>query len=247
MAADRVATEGLTVWDSEAPAAHPSHAILLRRDRFDALLRRAAESAGVRAFEVAFCAAARRRCGGGWSLPLATAAGDGCVEADFLVDARGRRGGAHRLGAATVALAACWRDAAPMPAATCIEAASDAWAWGGVALYGRQAAACFVDPEHVAGLGAAGRLALYADLLARMRLLRPLLDGPICAPPVVLDPTARFAANIAEPDRIAVGDAAVATEPLSSQGVQRAIVSALQGAAVVHTALTQLPFTCSIF
>jgi flavin-dependent dehydrogenase len=239
MATYRVTTMGLTIWDSEAPAAHPSHAILLRRDHFDALLRRAAESAGVRAFELAFCAAPRRRRGGGWILPLATSAGDGCIEADFLVDARGRRGGARRLGAATVALAASWRDAAPMPAATCIEAASDAWAWGGVAPDRRQAAACFVDPERVAGLDAAGRLTLYADLLARMRLLRRLLDGRICAPPVVLDATARFAANIAEPDRIAIGDAAVATEPLSSQGVQGAIVSALQGAAVVHTALTR--------
>ncbi len=55
----------------------------------------------------------------------------------------------------------------------------------------------------------------------------------------MLDATARLGPDIAGPGLIAVGDAAVATEPLSSQGVQGAIVSALQGAAVVHTAITQ--------
>jgi hypothetical protein len=237
MAAYRLATEGLSLWDSETPAAHPSPAILLRRDRFDALLRRAAEGEGVRVVEAAAGARPTRRPGGGWRATLG-AAGEGCVDADFLVDARGRRGG-RPLGAATVALAACWCDASPLPAATCVEATTDGWAWGGAAPDGRHAAACFVDPERVGGLDIAGRLALYSELIAGMRLLRPLLDGQICAPPVTIDATAYVRENLAESDRVPVGDAAVATEPLSSQGIQGAIISAIQGAAAAHTVLTR--------
>ena len=235
MAAYRLVTDGLSLWETETPTLHPSPALLLRRDLFDALLRRSAEEAGVRVVEVAR-ASPRRLSGGGWRAPLASAGVE--VEAEFLVDARGRRKGPP-FGAPTVALMADWRDAPSLPATTCIEAAREAWAWGGVAPNGRQVAACFLDPERLQGLDAAARLALYLDVLAGTRLLRPLLEGQMCAPPLVLDATARVAVNLGEPDRIAVGDAAVATEPLSSQGLQGAIVSALQGAAVVHTVLTQ--------
>lgn len=240
MAAYRVAAEGLVLWESEAPVAHPSPTLLLRRDRFDALLCMAAERAGVRVLRSAAGATPQRRPDGGWRASFTTARGGDCIEAAFLVDARGRRGGGtRRLGAATVALAARWQGASPLPATTCLEASSDAWAWGGVAPDGRQAAACFVDPQLVAGLDPAGRMALYVRLLDRTRLLRQLLTGRTCEAPVVLAATARLGLHIAGPGLIAVGDAAFTTEPLSSQGVQGAIVSALQGAAVVHTALMQ--------
>ena len=233
-AAYRLVTDGLSLWETETPTLHPSPALLLRRDLFDALLRRSAEDAGVRVVEVAR-ASPRRLSGGGWQVTLTSAGAQ--VETEFLVDARGQRRGPP-LGAPTIALMTDWRDAPPLPATTCIEAVCEAWAWGGAAPGRRQAAACFLDPERLKGLDAAARLALYLDVLAGMRLLRPLLGGQICAPPLVLDATARVAVNLAEPDRIAVGDAAVATEPLSSQGLQGAIVSALQGAAVAHTVLT---------
>src|SRR5579864_165280 len=42
MSAYRVATEGLARWESEEAVVHPSPGVLLRRDRFDALLRMAA-------------------------------------------------------------------------------------------------------------------------------------------------------------------------------------------------------------
>ena len=239
MAAYGVATEGLARWESEEAVVHPPPGLLLRRHRFDALLRMAAEQAGARVIEIAGGVTLKRKTRGGWRASLITSAGAEEIDAAFLVDARGRSAGRRRLGAATIALCARWRDAGPLPATTCLEAASDAWTWGGVAPDRRQAAACFVDPQRLAGLDAAGRTALYVELLGRTRLLRPLLTGVLCETPVVLDATARLGSRIAEPGLIAVGDAAIATEPLSSQGVQDAIVSALQGAAVVHTTITQ--------
>jgi flavin-dependent dehydrogenase len=239
MAAYRVAAEGLARWESEEPVVHPSPGLLLRRDRFDALLRMAAEQAGARVIEIAGGVTLERKVGGGWRVFLTGAAGAGEIDAAFLVDARGRSAGRRRLGAATIALCARWRDARPLPAATCLEAVSDAWIWGGVGPDRRQAAACFVDPRRLAGLDAAGRTALYVKLLGGARLLRPLLAGALCEAPFVLDATARLGSRIAEPGLIAVGDAAMAAEPLSSQGLQNAIVSALQGAAAAHTALTR--------
>jgi len=230
MAAHRIAAEGLMLWRSEAPETKPTPVIVLRRDRFDALLLHAAKAAGARVFDASACAPLRHG-RGGWMAGRAFAA-------DFLIDGRGRRGG-RALGARTVALAARWRNSPPLPAATCLEALSDAWAWAGVAPDGGYEAALFLDPERLAGLDAAGRMGLYMDALAQTRLLKTLLEGRLSAPPAVMEATARLGQNLAEPDRVSVGDAAVAAEPLSSQGIKGAIVSALQGAAVVHTALTR--------
>ncbi len=96
MAAYRVATDGLVLWESKAPVAHPSPTLLLRRDRFDALLCMAAERAGVRVLRTAAGVTLLRRPDGGWRASFTTATGDDCIEATFLVDARGRRGGGTR-------------------------------------------------------------------------------------------------------------------------------------------------------
>jgi hypothetical protein len=54
----------------------------------------------------------------------------------------------------------------------------------------------------------------------------------------VRDATPRVGKDPIGPDFIQVGEAAVAIDPLSSQGIQTAVLSAVQGAAAVHTILT---------
>lgn len=224
--------ERLAVWGEREPVSQPGRAILLDRGRFDRLLRARAADSGVRV--MAPGAAPRRDPARGWVVPVAGRA-PLCVP--VLVDARGRRsGGGVRLGAPTVALAALWDHG---PEATRIEAGEDFWAWGGPAPQGRHGAACFVDPARLAGLDSADRTALYLSLLARTRLFRRLGAGRLLGPPTVHDATSRLVPRCAGPAHVVVGDAALATEPLSSQGVQAALVSALQGAATVNTVLTR--------
>jgi hypothetical protein len=54
----------------------------------------------------------------------------------------------------------------------------------------------------------------------------------------VRDATPRVSKDPIGHDFIRVGEAAVAIDPLSSQGIQTALLSAIQGAAAVHTILT---------
>jgi flavin-dependent dehydrogenase len=222
--------ERLAFWGDREPVLQPGRAILLDRARFDRLLRAWAVDAGV--CVMAAGASPRRDAPRGWLVPVA---GRAPLRVPVLVDARGRRsGGGVRLGAPTVALVALWDRG---PEETRIEAGEDFWAWGGPAPHGRHGAACFVDPARLAGIDSAGRSALYLALLARTRLFRHLGAGRLLGPPAVHEATSRILPRCAGPSHVVVGDAALATEPLSSQGVQAAIVSALQGAAAVNTLL----------
>lgn len=233
LAAQRLEKGGLVLWDTPEPVRRPGEALLLDRRRLDRMLRAAAVDVGVRL--VAAGGAPRRAADGGWRIRIGD--GEPDVVADFLVDARGRRGG-RRLGPMTAALVGVC-EAGMHPDGSRVEAFLDGWAWGCPLPAGRYAVSCFTDAARLAGLDAAARTALWRALLAGTRLLAGLAKAPMLAPPRVVDATASVAARLAGPGFIAIGDAAVATEPLSSQGIQGALVSAVQGAAVVHTALTR--------
>jgi hypothetical protein len=62
-----------------------------------------------------------------------------------------------------------------------------------------------------------------------------LLHGEMVTPIFVRDATSRIVKDLIGDDFIRTGEAAFSIDPLSSQGVQRAILSAIQGGAAVHT------------
>ena len=77
--------------------------------------------------------------------------------------------------------------------------------------------------------------ARYRALLAESGL--PLAGATLAGPVRATDATPGLAAAPVAPTRIAIGDAALALDPISSSGVQHAIRSALAGAVVANTLL----------
>ena len=213
--------------------------LLVERTHFDRRLRQAAVRVGVRLITPARAHSPQRRASGGWLVPVTTAAGSTTIKATFLVDARGRRhhrpvDGAPR----TAAISAFWTACDRSFAETRIEAGCDEWLWGSPLPRLRYVATIFLDSEGVAGTGSVSRAELYRCLLSRSQLLKDLVQGDMIGPVRVRDATARLSPDPIGRDFIRVGEAAVAIDPLSSQGIQEALLAAIQAGAAVHTILT---------
>jgi hypothetical protein len=138
----------------------------------------------------------------------------------------------------TVALSAPWASGDRAFAETRIEAGNDEWFWGSPLPDGSYAAAIFLDSARVAGLHADGRREFYRDVLSRSQLLRDIMRGKMIGPVCVRDATPRTCKDPIGNDFIRVGEASVSVDPLSSQGIQTAVLSAIQASAAVHTILT---------
>lgn len=235
---------GATVaWGGERRQ-HPvqgSPALLVDRSRFDALLlQKTAEMPTVRLFQPARVRAAARR-EGCWTLDLDSGQK---VRALYLADAAGGArlrltpptdaGGGERraLGARTVALYAYWQQSDPdagTPAAseTLVESGHEAWYWGAQLPGGLFNAMVFVDP---------GGRRDYEALLGQSQLLSTRLRGNRRVSRVrACDATPSAAVTPVTPTFIRVGDAALFVDPISSQGVQAAIGTALHAAIVLNT------------
>jgi flavin-dependent dehydrogenase len=235
--------QALVLWgpgDVQVKSFGASPSLLVERAMLDDRLRAAASRAAVRVVARAKARAARRRSGGEWLIPVSTSDGPLVIKSRFLVDARGKR---HRMcvddGAArTAALSAPWALADRAFAETRIEAGSDEWFWGSPLPDGSYAATVFLDSARVAGLRADSRREFYRDVVARSKLLEDLIRGKMVGPVGVRDATPRVCKDPIGTDFVRIGEACVAIDPLSSQGIQTALLSAIQASAAVHTILT---------
>jgi len=236
----------LVSWDGDSIALDSSYRTpraLIDRSRFDQFLREAASFAGVRILTATRSRAPLRHAVGGWSVPLLSASGQRVARTDFLVDARGRRGGGlddhGRDLPRTAAMTASWRLAGNDSAETRIEAGENEWFWGSPLPDRSYAGTVFLDANRIAGLAKDERLRLYLDLLVDSRLLRDVFSGRLIGPVETCDATSRLAYDLIGEDFIRVGEAAFSIDPLSSQGVQAAILSGIQGAVATHTILVR--------
>jgi hypothetical protein len=227
-------------WQSDAvqqlQGAAP-RSVLIERMVFDAQLRAAAIDSGARMVHASSVASPTRRAPHRWSIQAQDGDGPAIITTTFVVDARGkqRRDNGSAVAARTAAMSAVWEQDGRSEATTRLEALEDAWCWGMPAGDRRYSATVFLDEHKVAGSDAAGRTRLYRQLLARTTLLRHLLDGEPVYGVNVCDATAGLSRELIGDDFIRVGEAAWSIDPLSSQGLHCALVSALQGAAAVHT------------
>ena len=182
----------------------------VNRARFDAILLDAARVHGVRVLE-------------------ATRYEPGQLDATIIADASGRRsisGGVKRqMGARTLSLYSYW-EGKPWPdSCSRVEALDHGWLWAAPLSNEKSIVATFVDPSS------------HADYETFIRQATLIPQGGQPGPIHVCDSTPWMSDSMAEPGLIRVGEAAFAIDPLSSQGVQTAIASALQASVVVHTML----------
>lgn len=207
--------------------------LLVDRGQFDHALLDQARRLGVRVHQPARIID-RKPTETGWRLAIATAEGREILPVDFLADARGRAGAAawHRdtTGPATLALHAYWKGAA-LPAHPVIRAGDAAWYWTVPLPDDTCHLQVFVDAKEFGAHPKATLETRYLELLGRSGFGTGLRQGPVQAS----DATPYVALDAATPCSIALGETALALDPLSSSGVQKAIQTALAGAIVANT------------
>jgi flavin-dependent dehydrogenase len=181
---------------------------------------------------------ARRRDEAGWRLSVATAGRTLNLEASVLADASGRasvlRGARRAVGPRTIALYGYWRGSAAA-ADPLIAAGEDCWFWGVPLPDGSYNAIAFVDPALLRARRNAAPTILYERLIAGSALSAFVRHARLGGAVRATDATAYRAADAVGWDYIKVGEAALAIDPLSSSGVENAIQTGLQAAAVVNT------------
>lgn len=197
----------------------------LDRPRFDGFLARQAVDAGVQVL-LARRLIAATDLPDGWHLRLS---GGTACRARFVVDATGRRASfARRIGARHLAwdrLACCARlftlDDAP-ESSTVVEACAAGWWYTALAGEHRMVA-CMTDSDIVR------RLALHdvdrwLSLLSTTQWIqRSLGSGVMCGSPIICTAQSMRLDPVCAHDWLAVGDAASAGDPLSSQGILQAL------------------------
>lgn len=215
------------------------------RPAFDRLLVQEARKEGVVVHSPATVRRVVCPADGRWQVDVERAGERYSIFADFLVDAAGRGGIIKRrplAGSGDVV------GSSPPLAALCgefsgvrsgraqmrVEAAEDAWFWGTALANGDTNAIVFFDPRRHRGVL---RDRLYLTLLADSRLFAHYLDGDLLRLRIA-DAGTQLAPHLDERS-IKLGDAAYTVDPLSSQGVQTALVSAIKAAAIVHTLRTE--------
>jgi flavin-dependent dehydrogenase len=212
--------------------------LLVDRGRFDALLLHHARKLGVQVLQPAV-PCERRWDGDTWHLRIRT--NDGTVElkTKFIADACGRSAflpcRRRRTGCRTLALYAYWRGPRS-PDEPRIEAGADAWYWGVPLPDGSYNTLVFVDFDHFRSGPRMSVDARFHNFIARSGLMAGCHDAQ-AGRVLVSDATPYVDENCVTSSSIKVGDAALAIDPLSSSGVQKALQNALAGAVVVNTLL----------
>lgn len=218
---------------------------LLDRARFDASLRDAAREAGVdvRTARVAGV----ERAGGRWRVRLASG---GEVDGAWLVDATGRRcalarrmGATRRMDDALLAFHARYRPASPAPgdadARTTVEAVRDGW-WYTARIPGGERVVAFLTDGDLADRAALLTADGFRAALAEAGLVREIVEGrgyAMLGPPRGTEAAGAWLAPPFGAGWVAVGDAALSFDPLSSQGILSALYTGLRGGEAVAAAL----------
>jgi flavin-dependent dehydrogenase len=198
----------------------------LDRARFDALLARAAERSG-----------AELRCGArvggvermaeGWRLQV----GSETVESRFAIDATGRAAtlaraaGAHVVGSDRLTAFSCFLGAGDDDSLTIIEAVEDGWWYSGALDGGSRVVAFLTDADIGRALDLARR-ECWLNQLRRTSFLRRV-EGPILHGPIVRSAMSQHLEPVCGPDWLAAGEAAMALDPLSGQGIVAALRSGI--------------------
>ncbi len=231
------------------PHGHGWH---LDRRRFDRMLRCAAIDAGAR-LRAGVSIAEYQRETEGWRLKLTLATGEQqCLNANFIVDASGRASwfarqqGAQRFNLdRLVGLAALLTPSEvstkepDQNSLTMVEAVEDGWWYAALLADGRLVAAYLSDGD-LATTKAARTREEWLQLIERTTHLSHRLAShnySIRLGPRIASANSSRLDRTAGPNWVAVGDAAMAYDPLSSQGILAAIETGLQAAAAIESSL----------
>lgn len=225
------------VWNGQSSS--QNHEYLLDRPLFDAALLAQLNAVGIPVIQQSVARIEPNQ--GGFAITLQSGK---ILLADFLVEARGRQASASgkgMRGPETVSLLNRWQGS-PGPARTTIISLPDAWCWMARLPDGRCYWQLTLDIES-SRLGNKDELIKYC---AMRRNKCPVTRKFFAKMPAVTDvdlharsSTATMSKDIVGDNWIRIGDAAMAVDPLSGNGIFQAMSSALQAPAVIRTLLAR--------
>jgi len=233
------------------------HAYQVDRSTFDRTLRQKASQAGVVVFGGATLQEFRQVSGDLWQVTFSTSThGRRRISVRWIADATGRR---RRLGGRLttyrtwtprlVGVVGYWRCRGPEGHGDfMIEAVENGWLSFAPLPRGQANLTFMTGLETLRTRGTKSLLELYLQNLSSSHHIRAAVSS--FTPPSqvrVFDATPRIAASSIGPGWILVGDASSELDPLSGQGVQKAIGSALTASAVVHTSFARPSHTEAAF
>lgn len=232
--------ETLVCWDAGAQVRSDPRAQGMIVDR-GALDQRLLEHAADRGVEVLQPArlAARARVDGRWQIDVER---DGAIQrrrVDYLCIAAGRRARKRTAPgvARTIAVYGYWRGGKAGAEMACIESGADGWFWSVPLPDGSRNAIAFFDPAVLRQTDGATLADKLRARLALSRFCRPGADMTVEGEVRAIDATPYIDPAPVSDTAIVIGDAALAIDPISSSGVQKAIQGALSGAIVANTIL----------
>ncbi|SKA36081.1 Dehydrogenase (flavoprotein) [Chitinophaga eiseniae] len=170
-----------------------------------------------------------------WHVTIRQPEGAQTLSCSFLLDARGRKG---------IRQSQRWQTAPPMvgiwsytsaqvmPRATCVEAVPDGWLWGSPLHDGQYRILAFTDPQFVKQSSFHDS---YQQLLSSAQLFRPALKAGALSSPQSCNVFSYVHQLPWYNNRIQLGEAAFAIDPLSSTGVEKAMRMSLQAVIAIHT------------
>jgi flavin-dependent dehydrogenase len=245
-AADHAAAPGsVVIWGDERPFENDflfnpyGPGWHLDRAAFDAMLLEAVRAAGTQVHECSVLDCARVE-GLGWRARIDAADGGRTLVARWVIDATGRpawlakRAGArrHRVDR-LIALVRFASASSLTEARTLIEACPDGW-WYAAALPENRVVAAFFTDADLLPNGGAERVQFWDGTFAQSRLISSILPGfPAESRIRTVAACSGRVLPCAGRNWAAIGDAAQTYDPLSGQGIAKAMVSALQAAQLI--------------
>jgi flavin-dependent dehydrogenase len=215
---------------------NPRGGLIVERGAFDLCLLESARAASVRVHQparVTLCEKDDAR----WRIRIESAGETAELRVDFLADARGRRRARQvQTGPQTLAVHRYWRPSR-LPERPRIEAGMDVWYWGVPLPDGTYNTIVFLDPRSWRSMSALAPSERLDRWLQRSSLMTGCGPAEPASAVLACDATPYLAETFATANSIRIGDAALAIDPLSSSGVQKAVQGALAAAIVVNTLL----------
>lgn len=219
-------------WNGHTSAANTE--ALIDRQRFDAALLDDLAVQGIRVVRERISHITENDTG--WQL---TTASEQVIDGDFLLEARGRAApaaGKTRLRSAeTLALLQYWQ-AQPGAAWSAVESLPTGWVWLAQRADGRRYLQLTLDAT-AALPDKAGLPHWCRQQVAHLPRLKAFMQGAESADFYARTSTQILCQDLSAERWLRIGDAAMAVDPMSGNGIFQALSSALQAPAVVHTLL----------
>jgi len=243
--ANFLSVESSLVWwtgkNPRAKAQQEGKGLHVDRGEFDQLLLNHAQQHGAQVLQATRAKTPKKIECGLWETPLHSAGEIKSILSHFIVDASGGRSilkqKKRRLSPALFSIYAYWHTPTQTITDGAIEAGTDEWYWFAQVNPEKAISAVFIDPKRIGKNSSLTLKQMYLEQIDNFKLFQSNRNKTIIGDVHACDASSWGIENPVGKDFIHIGNSSFSMDPLSSQGVQAALISAFQAAVVINTLL----------